>query len=369
VAILKTRQRFVEPSTATFFLRSAPPRPFLRLRSFPNHETIDDFPLWALDRAVSCREIAIFEAFEWLIRPSNPLIESRIRCWSLGQCADPAAPMGQTTLVWQGTGEMSQEVRKAGRLGHASPPQVLSLLRPCGFPEPLARSPARARQWHRQYLTTLIERDVRDIARVRDIPQLRRLLEILALQTGELLNVTALTNALDARRETVEHYLAILERLFLVRRLPAWHPHEAKRLIKSPKLHFVDSGLSCLLSGISADDWIEQRSRFGHVLESYVIQQVIAQAGWTDQDVRFWHYRDKDQVEIDLVLTRGKQIWGLEVKAASTVQPGDARGLMRLAELSGTNFQSGVVLYSGNNLIPLSGPKIIAAPLRLLWQL
>lgn len=238
-----------------------------------------------------------------------------------------------------------------------------------GFPEPLTRAPARARQWHRQYLNTLIERDVRDITRIRDASQLRRLLEILALQTGELLNVSALSNALDLRRETIEHYLAILERLFLVRRLLAWHRHDAKRLVKSPKLHLVDSGLTAMLTGLTSDDWITQRSRFGHVLESYVVQQVIAQAGWTDPDLRFWHYRDKDQVEVDVVVTRGKETWGIEVKAAATVQSADSAGLLRLAEQCGKDFRRGVLLYAGTTIAPLSNPKLLAVPIQLLWQL
>ncbi len=237
-----------------------------------------------------------------------------------------------------------------------------------GYPEPLTRSPARARQWHRQYLSTLIERDVRDIAKVRDISQLRRLLETLAHQTGELLNIAALSNSLDVRRETLEHYLAILERLFLVRRLPAWHRHEAKRLIKTQKLHFVDSGLLSTLAQLKSADWIPQRSRFGHVLESYVVQQIIAQAGWTDPDLRFWHYRDKDQVEVDLVVTRGRETWGIEVKAAASIESKDAAGLRCLAKQCGKDFRGGLLLYSGTAIAPLSDPRLLAVPLQLLWD-
>ena len=238
-----------------------------------------------------------------------------------------------------------------------------------GFPEPLTRIPARARQWHRQYINTLIERDIRDIAKVRDVSQVRRLLELIALQTSELLNVSTLSNAIDVRRETVEHYLAILERLFLVRRLHAWHKNDAKRLVKAPKVDMVDSGLGSTLCGLTSADWIQQRSRFGHILESYVAQQVIAQAGWTDPDLRFWHYRDKDQVEVDLVLTRGKETWGIEVKAAATVEPKDATGLLRLAEQCGKDFRGGIVLYSGTTLVPLSNPKLLGVPLQMLWKM
>ncbi len=238
-----------------------------------------------------------------------------------------------------------------------------------GFPEALTRSAARARAWHREYLRTLTERDVQDIARVRDVRELARLLEMLALRTAELLNVSSLGNDLDLRRETVDTYLGICERLYLVRRLPPWHHNAAKRLIKSPKVYLVDSGLAATLAGLTAEDCVTQRERFGHLLESYVVQQLVAQAGWTDPDLRFWHYRDKDQVELDLVITRGRQTWGVEVKAAATVTAADGRGLRRLAEQCGKDFQGGVLLHAGTGTFKLDAPGCVAAPLAHLWEL
>jgi hypothetical protein len=238
-----------------------------------------------------------------------------------------------------------------------------------GFPEAVARSAVRARTWHREYLRTLVERDVQDIARVRDVREVGRLLEMLALRTGELLNVSSLGNDLDLRRETVDNYLGICERLYLVRRLPPWHRNAAKRLIKTPKIHLLDTGLAATLAGLTAEDWNTQRERFGHLLESYVVQQLIAQAGWTDPDLRFWHYRDKDQVEIDLVITHGRQTWGVEVKAAATVTPADGRGLRRLAEQCGKDFQGGALLYAGASTFKLDIPGCVAAPLARLWDM
>ena len=238
-----------------------------------------------------------------------------------------------------------------------------------GFPEAVARSAARARSWHREYLRALLERDVRDVARVRDTAAVGRLLELLALRTAQLLNVTRLGNDLDLRRETVEHYLAVCERLYLVRRLPPWHRNPASRLIKSPKVHVLDSGLASSLTGLTAADWNTQRSRFGHLLESFVVQQVVAQAGWTDPDLRFWHYRDKDQVEVDLVITRGHQTWGVEVKAAVTATPADGQGLRRLAEQCGADYQGGVVLYAGDSAFALGDGPNLAMPLSRLWDM
>ena len=238
-----------------------------------------------------------------------------------------------------------------------------------GYPEPLGRTPERARQWHGQYLKSITDRDIQDIAQVKDGRQAGRLLEMLALRTGSLLNVLSLSKELGLHRGTVDSYLAILERLFLVRSLQSWHRHPAKRLIKTPKVHLVDSGLAATLSDLSAGDWLGQRDRRGHLLESFVVQQIIAQAAWTDPDLRFWHYRDKDQVEVDLVITRGEMVWGIEVKASRSVDAKDGRGLDRLADQCGKGFRCGCVLYDGCDVLTFSGSKHPAVPLRKLWEM
>ena len=111
-----------------------------------------------------------------------------------------------------------------------------------------------------------------------------------------------------------------------MRRLPAWHRNPAKRLVKTPKVHLLDSGLTATLADLTAADWLNHRDRMGHLLESFVVQQLMAQATWTEPDLRFWHYRDKDQVEVDVVLTRGQKTWGIEVKAASALTAKDGQG-------------------------------------------
>ncbi len=238
-----------------------------------------------------------------------------------------------------------------------------------GYPEVSRRPPARARQWLRQYLASIMERDIHDVARIRDGESLRRLLELLAHRTASLLNISELSNVSGNTRRTIEHHLSILERLFLVRQLPAWHRNATKRLTKSPKIHICDTGLAAMLSGLSADDWLDERGRFGHLLESFVLQQLIAMAGWTDPDLRFWHYRDKEQVEVDCILSRGGKIWAAEIKSARTVGNADAKGLQRLAALEGRNFQSGIVFYDGDSVLPLCDGAFLAVPLSKLWTL
>ena len=256
------------------------------------------------------------------------------------------------------------------RTGRADPSELIERILRGGYPEALRRPRlSRVRQWHRDYLAALIERDARDVANLRNLDHLARLLAQLSAQTAQLLNVESLARLLAIRRETVQNNLAALERLFLVRTLPAWHINEARRLIKAPKVHLVDSGLASTLAGLEAEDWTTRRDRFGHAVESFAVQQIVAQAAWTDPDLRFWHYRDKDQVEVDLVITRGRHTWGVEVKAAATVTPSDGRGLLRLAERCGKDFRGGIVLHAGVSTLPMADRRLLAVPLAALWEM
>lgn len=248
-------------------------------------------------------------------------------------------------------------------------PDVIRRMLAGGYPEPLGRTPQRARQWHRQYVKSIIERDVKDVSQVKDGRDIGRLLELMALRSGSLLNASSLSKELGLHRSTVDHYLEVLERLFLIRQLPGWHRNSAKRLVKASKVHLVDSGLSATLADLSADDWLARREDMGRLLESFVVQQVVTQAAWTDPDLRFWHYRDKDQVEVDLVLTRGSKVWGIEVKSSRSVGRQDVKGLDRLADQCGKDFQGGCVLYDGRDVLPISGTRYFAVPLRKFWEM
>ena len=237
-----------------------------------------------------------------------------------------------------------------------------------GYPEPLKRSLGRARRWHTQYLNAIIQRDVKDISAIRDELEMSRLMSMLAYRTGQLLNLSSLARDLGIGRDTTEKYLTILERLFLVRRLPAWHRNRSKRLIKAPKIHVVDSGLCSTLMGISSADWNSRAQEFGPLLESFVIQQLICQASWMGDDIHFSHYRDKDQVEVDLVVEQGQDVWGVEVKRSASIHPKDGSGIARLAAQAGKRFKGGMILYCGTNTLPLENIRGLAVPMNALWR-
>ena len=105
----------------------------------------------------------------------------------------------------------------------------------------------------------------------------------------------------------------------------------------------------------------------GHLLESFVANQLVTLAGWTDSDIRFWHFRDKDGQEVDLVMTLGDRTWGIEVKATSTPDRSAGRGMARLAALCGDDFAGGILFYNGRDILPLAGQDTLAVPVSELW--
>jgi uncharacterized protein len=248
-------------------------------------------------------------------------------------------------------------------------PKLADLIVRGGFPEAVRRDTARGRRaWVRDYLAAIIQRDIRELARIQRLDILPRLLALAAGQTARLVNVSEIAGPFGVSRTTVRDYLALLGQVFLVEELPAWHANRLKRLVKTPKLHMTDSGLACALLGVQADDLRGDRTLLGQLLETFVVQELRRQASGWEHDVRFYHYRDKDQQEVDIVLEHGpSRVVGIEVKATATLRDADRRGLERLREAAGRSFRYGALLYDGETLVPM-GDRIYAIPLRTVWS-
>jgi predicted AAA+ superfamily ATPase len=236
-----------------------------------------------------------------------------------------------------------------------------------GYPEMRERATlARRQSWARSYMTHMMERDVRDIANIDQLAQIPRLLNLLATQCAQLLNYAQLGGQLGFNAKTADKYIGILERLFLVQRLPAWSQHESSRLIKTPKLHFLDAGLQATLTRLTPELLITQRERWGATLETWVYGELRKTLAVSDEPWYLSHYRDKDQVEVDFVLESPlRQLIGIEVKAAATVQAQDFKGLRKLQAQTGPAFITGIVLYDGAHALPF-GNGLWAVPLAAL---
>ena len=238
-----------------------------------------------------------------------------------------------------------------------------------GYPAALVkRTAARRRAWYRDLVETQIQRDVRDVARIHSLDALPRLLAITASHTARLLNVSDLAAPFQMTRQTIHDYVTVLERIFLLDRLPPWYSNRLSRLVKAAKLHMGDTGLACALLGIDAVALHRDRDRLGPLLETFVLQELKRQASWYPEPVDFFHYRDRDDFEVDIVLERGSTtVAGVEVKAAASVNDADFRGLRKLREAAGRRFAAGVVLYDGTAATPF-GDNLFAVPLRSLWE-
>jgi hypothetical protein len=239
-----------------------------------------------------------------------------------------------------------------------------------GYPAALARAtPRRRTAWYRDYVETLVQRDVRNLARISALDALPRLLALAAGQTARLLNVTDLASPFQLSRPTIGDYVTLLERVFLLERLPPWHSNRLSRLIKTPKLHVGDTGIACALLGLDASGLARDRATLGQLLETFVFQELRRQASWHEVAIRFHHFRDKDGSEVDVVLERAAhEIAGIEVKATATVTDADFRGLRRLREAADERFAAGVVLYDGETSASF-GDGFYAVPIRALWEM
>ena len=287
-----------------------------------------------------------------------------VRLHPLAQCelhaSRPAADGFIDTLFGD-----SFPIRQTARLRNELAERIVS----GGYPPALARSAGRRRaSWYRSYADAQVQRDIGALSRISGLNALPRLLTLAATQTGRLFNLSRLAAPFQLSRPTIGDYIALLERAYLLERLPSWYSNRGKRLVKTPKLHIGDTGLACALLGVSVPTLLADRPLLGQLLETLVFQELRRQATWYVGPVEFFHYRDKDQIEVDIVMEYGSLVVGVEVKSGATVTPSDFRGLRRLRDASGTSFAAGVVLYDGETSVSF-GDSLYAVPIRLLWEI
>ncbi len=237
-----------------------------------------------------------------------------------------------------------------------------------GYPEVMSRSTARRRTtWARQYLDSIIQRDVPDVAGIERLDQLPRFLRALAQTAGQMCNYTQLAGQVGLDGKTAAKYVGIFEQMYLLKRVDVWARNRLNRVVKTPKLQFIDSGLLATLLDLTAQEVENDRTRFGNVLETFVFAELLKHTTTAEGDYRLMYYRDADKVEVDMVIENAAgQLVGVEVKATATVQESALRGLKKLSGLAGDSFKMGILLYDGDEIMPL-GDRIWAAPLSTLW--
>jgi hypothetical protein len=242
-----------------------------------------------------------------------------------------------------------------------------------GYPEVVGRIDIRRqRAWFGSYITTILQRDIRDLASIEGLTDLPRLLSTLAAETSRILNFSDLSRNMSMPQSTLKRYLTLLEATFLVQTVPAWLRNLGKRLAKSAKIMLSDSGLASHLTGIDQTRVdqplpVSAPPIWGQILETFVAMEVRKQIGWSKTRPRLFLYRTHKQREVDVVLEdRSGHVVGIEVKSSASLKADASAGIKDLAECCGDSFVRGVVLYLGDEVVPFSR-RIHAVPLPALW--
>jgi uncharacterized protein len=238
-----------------------------------------------------------------------------------------------------------------------------------GFPEAIGRGSERRRQdWARSYLTSVLTRDLRDLAEIEKLTELPKFARLLAEHSGQLVNYSEFGSSINVNYKTSQRYVSLLEQVFLVSTLQPWYTNTIKRVIKTSKLQFLDSGLLAASRRLTFDRLKGDRATFGALLESYVFGEIMKLMSWSELRLTPYHFRDQQMHEVDIVLERDDgALVGIEVKASASVTSSDFSGIRKLAEACGKRLKFGVLLYDGDTVVPF-GPLLAAAPISCLWN-
>lgn len=237
------------------------------------------------------------------------------------------------------------------------------------FPEVSGKESLEQGKWFDNYLTTLLQRDVRMIAELAKFRFLPMLLQALAARAGKLINDAEIARDIGLNSVTSKSYRSILQAMFLNFDVHSWYRNIGKRLVKSPKGYLIDTMLLCHLLGWGLDDLqIRQPNLYGHAVENFVATELLKLLSFSDIRAKLLHFCTSDNKEVDFVLERfDGSLAGIEVKTSSRIDIHDFKGIQVLQKIAKDNFVCGVVLYIGKDCVAF-GDKLFAVPLAALWQ-
>lgn len=240
-----------------------------------------------------------------------------------------------------------------------------------GFASVYNKPQRASHAWFESYIAARIEKDLSLIKRVsqENKSEIFKLLLLLAHSNANLLKYNSLAAHLAIKDMTVKSDIEILEALYLVKRVNPYFTNRGKREVKTPKIHFTDTGLASHLLGIDKEALIlKEREHLGNLVENFIYTELLKHTTYAQKTTKIYHYRDADY-EVDFVLEQSNtNIIGIEVKASTSIKSSELRGLVKLAQNSGDIFKGGFIFYMGEHIIPMQkeGYKFLALPLSVL---
>ncbi len=255
---------------------------------------------------------------------------------------------------------------RAGKAGNES--GVTEIIREAGFPELIGKSASVSGRWFESYITTILQREVRQIAQIKKLGVLPNLLRVLASRAGGLINEADIARSIGQNAVTAKTYRVLLQMLFLTFDVKPWYRNIGKRLVKSPKAYLIDTLLLCHLQQIDLEKVAANDPHiFGHIIENFVATELLKQLSFSDLRADLFHFRTSDGKEVDFVIEQPNgSLAGIEVKGRDAVSKRDFDGLRVLQQQTGQDFKCGVILYRGSQLVPF-GEKLWAVPVAALW--
>jgi predicted AAA+ superfamily ATPase len=324
-----------------------------------------------LDESREPGQVVLAGSTRFLTEPRlSESLAGRVRfldLWPLTQAEIDEVPTARLVELLLGpTSQLRQTYADLAGLGRR---EVYERVCRGGFPEAVLAPSDQARAgFFNDYVRTVSQRDITEIARIGQRVELPGFLRVLASRTGTVLNTATLAEAVGLSPDSVRRYLPLVETVFLAMTTPAWSRNVAAQLRRRPKVHLTDSGLAAALVGATPDRMLDPTSTItGQLLETFVVTELLKLTTWCDAPVALTHYRDADGREADVVLeSPDGRVAAVEVKAAVDVDERDVRHLAYLRDRLGDSFANGVIVHCGKQLTPL-GDKITALPVNALW--
>src|SRR3990167_6398937 len=249
--------------------------------------------------------------------------------------------------------------------------KLASLIIQGGYPEVQEKSIRAKKMWYQSYIEGRLFKDFEVIYSARGDyhSRLKALVAYLSGLSANLIKYSNIANDLGQEDKVIKSYMEILELMFFIKRVPGYLKNKAKRqAITMPKLQLIDTGLACSILGIQNENQLMNSNHFGGLVENLIYLELLKQNGWSNEPVQLYHFRDTHQNEVDIVLEReNDQIIGIEIKATSTLNQHDFRGLIKLANFNPAQFQMGVVFYTGKEILSFSKGdiKLFAVPMHI----
>jgi len=234
-----------------------------------------------------------------------------------------------------------------------------------GYHEAFKRPASRQVRWYQSYEHALTQKDVKEVFNLQKISELSLLIKLIAINSSQILNINSLSGPSKLDNKSIDKYIAALKYLYIIEKIPAWHSNELKRAIKSPKLHFIDTGFLCALRGLTVEKLQSDRNLLGNVIETFVASELIKLIAYEMKGYQLYHYRDKDKKEIDFIITqRDGTAVAIEVKAGMTIKRSMFKTIEYLLETE--VISHGIIIYTGDKVLTVS-PQLTAIPITALF--